>query len=567
MEPLRLLRGHLGKTQPPWYPGEPPLAYESVVTIDHWYCRECAHLAARKRKSRAHAKNIFYPLISDMESRNPKAFAVPDDIRRQFDGIEADIDGTFINTREDRPQRANAGPANRDFARLVNDHNEAILCYRCGLSALHGLIVRCDYCPLSWHWDCLDPPLSAAPPPRKKWMCPNHADHAMRRHHKFRKERIVDLTDAPANTRNSGAVEIIDDDPPPSQELFDPKVKYRVPSSHIRQAFADRASASRPALENRHGTISDSSGSSLAAPATSTSLAADHIPQGDGDPSPTSIAEWLQSLVMFQQDVARFVMRTAKQAALQAAAGSREMDSEDEDTVYASGKSQNSQDEKLAFLSTIAARILDPTASESSTLTKTASHNEAASSSLSETIPGTSSDEDQSLERAQLRRLRILAQHGIADSDFQEAAKLFVSRSSLQCRCCALDCHTNGGASNAICAKDSDNSSNKRKPKLCAQAPDSRLDGPQLKRIRSSLKSPSDGAQEQYGHSTAQAPKAAVLEEEPTGEAAVAGTPTADDSGSNTTASSIQASQAVDLIFALLSKKGPDALVDFLLSD
>ncbi|KAI8320736.1 hypothetical protein GQ54DRAFT_246405, partial [Martensiomyces pterosporus] len=84
---------------------EPPIAYETVGTIDHWFCRECAHLATRRRKSRAHAKNIFYPLISDMEFKNPRAFSVPEDIRRQFDGIEADVDGTFVNTREDRPQR------------------------------------------------------------------------------------------------------------------------------------------------------------------------------------------------------------------------------------------------------------------------------------------------------------------------------------------------------------------------------------------------------------------------------------------------------------------------------
>ncbi|KAI7833541.1 hypothetical protein BX661DRAFT_129980, partial [Kickxella alabastrina] len=83
----------------------PPMTPEAVRQLDHWYCRQCAHLVSRKRKSRAHAKNIFYPLLSGMEFENPRVFAVPEDIRRQFDGIEADIDGTFINTRKDKPVR------------------------------------------------------------------------------------------------------------------------------------------------------------------------------------------------------------------------------------------------------------------------------------------------------------------------------------------------------------------------------------------------------------------------------------------------------------------------------
>ncbi|KAJ2581497.1 hypothetical protein GGH95_002048, partial [Coemansia sp. RSA 1836] len=106
------------------------MSQEEVSKIDHWYCRACQHLVTRKRKSRAHAKNIFYPLISDLEFRNARTFSVPEDIRRQFDGVEADVDGTFINTREERPQRANMGPANRDFTRLVDDHNTPIMCYR-----------------------------------------------------------------------------------------------------------------------------------------------------------------------------------------------------------------------------------------------------------------------------------------------------------------------------------------------------------------------------------------------------------------------------------------------------
>ena len=40
-----------------------------------------------------------------------------------------------------------------------------------------GLLLQCDYCPLIFHLDCLNPPLTALPSGR--WMCPNHIEHAL----------------------------------------------------------------------------------------------------------------------------------------------------------------------------------------------------------------------------------------------------------------------------------------------------------------------------------------------------------------------------------------------------
>jgi len=47
-------------------------------------------------------------------------------------------------------------------------------CHVCVKSSRVGALVRCDYCPLSFHLDCLDPPLSEVP--RDVWMCPNHVE-------------------------------------------------------------------------------------------------------------------------------------------------------------------------------------------------------------------------------------------------------------------------------------------------------------------------------------------------------------------------------------------------------
>uniref|UniRef100_A0A673WAL7 PHD finger protein 12 n=1 Tax=Salmo trutta TaxID=8032 RepID=A0A673WAL7_SALTR len=49
------------------------------------------------------------------------------------------------------------------------------VCFSCTRSCRMAPLVQCDYCPLLFHMDCLDPPLTAMPTGR--WMCPNHMEH------------------------------------------------------------------------------------------------------------------------------------------------------------------------------------------------------------------------------------------------------------------------------------------------------------------------------------------------------------------------------------------------------
>ncbi|XP_059622139.1 PHD finger protein 12 [Phlebotomus argentipes] len=48
-------------------------------------------------------------------------------------------------------------------------------CFTCRKSCKRAPLVACDFCPLFFHMDCLDPPLAALP--ANVWMCPNHAEH------------------------------------------------------------------------------------------------------------------------------------------------------------------------------------------------------------------------------------------------------------------------------------------------------------------------------------------------------------------------------------------------------
>lgn len=67
-----------------------------------------------------------------------------------------------------------------DDRKLKDKDDNFISCFRCRKTALRNKrIVSCDYCPLYWHMDCLDPPMTSLPNPTRKWMCPNHADHLM----------------------------------------------------------------------------------------------------------------------------------------------------------------------------------------------------------------------------------------------------------------------------------------------------------------------------------------------------------------------------------------------------
>ncbi|XP_020294900.1 PHD finger protein 12-like isoform X2 [Pseudomyrmex gracilis] len=62
------------------------------------------------------------------------------------------------------------------------DNNSASLparsCSQCGRTCRKVPLIACDYCPLYFHQDCLDPPLTTFP--IGKWMCPNHPDHLIK---------------------------------------------------------------------------------------------------------------------------------------------------------------------------------------------------------------------------------------------------------------------------------------------------------------------------------------------------------------------------------------------------
>lgn len=60
-----------------------------------------------------------------------------------------------------------------NFPIMLKKSPLSFLCRSCRVAPL----IQCDYCPLLFHMDCLEPPLTAMPLGR--WMCPNHIEHVV----------------------------------------------------------------------------------------------------------------------------------------------------------------------------------------------------------------------------------------------------------------------------------------------------------------------------------------------------------------------------------------------------
>ncbi|XP_076664729.1 uncharacterized protein LOC143367002 isoform X4 [Andrena cerasifolii] len=81
----------------------------------------------------------------------------------------------YVSGRRGKQQSGNHNGRNHCLDSNLMVPLPARLCFECGRSCRKAPLIACDYCPLYFHQDCLDPPLTAFPIGR--WMCPNHPNH------------------------------------------------------------------------------------------------------------------------------------------------------------------------------------------------------------------------------------------------------------------------------------------------------------------------------------------------------------------------------------------------------
>ncbi|KAI5451412.1 hypothetical protein NCC49_001718 [Naganishia albida] len=231
---------------------DPPLTKDELPDEDKWYCKACR--AARRPKTyRSPYTGLFAELLQLMDDCNPKVFKLPEDIRTYFAGVQTLPDGSFGSAVDARPVKFDrAGfPEGRDSYKLKTKGN-VVLCYKCkgsaapvGPGTAQGLsigrnIVTCDYCPLSWHLDCLDPPAANMPNSQRKWMCPNHAAQVLPKKRLLKHGvEVVNVTQP--GQPNNGLVEIIDEEAERRriayEHMFINGKRYKVPERIIHLDF------------------------------------------------------------------------------------------------------------------------------------------------------------------------------------------------------------------------------------------------------------------------------------------------------------------------------------------
>lgn len=192
----------------------PPLD-EDTLPEGSWFCNECK---AKKNPPEPNPPGLFAKLLNQADTRNPVQFRLPKKIRERFEGV---ITGKFGEYEDNdyKPYRpTKVGSFEQTDPDLHFDKNGNVLvCKRCGESGISAnklngepdkLITTCDYCPSSWHLDCLDPPLASVKQLGRKWKCPNHADHLLpNRPRRLKRATIVDV-DQVHGFKNNGDVEI-----------------------------------------------------------------------------------------------------------------------------------------------------------------------------------------------------------------------------------------------------------------------------------------------------------------------------------------------------------------------
>lgn len=115
-------------------------------------------------------KRPFQLLIAAAMERNPTQFQLPSELT-----CTTALPGS---SKRRRKEELLGKPFRRPQHEL--DSNGLVplpvkVCFSCSRSCRLAPLIQCDYCPLLFHMDCLDPPLTALP--AGKWMCPNHVEH------------------------------------------------------------------------------------------------------------------------------------------------------------------------------------------------------------------------------------------------------------------------------------------------------------------------------------------------------------------------------------------------------
>lgn len=198
---------------------EPPITSHSSLA-QQWFCNECQSTVLRddrpgtppfdaptnersssekKSSKQATAVNSAKPcellplgIIERINRKNPKMFQLPSNFVKIIDSQQQsfcsfvavtpslkNISKSSTSSYNQSQSSCNTKKRSKSFYSIESDANDGpALCHICGKSFRHGPLLDCFYCPLSFHPDCVDPPVPYLC--QSEWMCPLHIDHCAR---------------------------------------------------------------------------------------------------------------------------------------------------------------------------------------------------------------------------------------------------------------------------------------------------------------------------------------------------------------------------------------------------
>ncbi|ODQ53561.1 hypothetical protein SAICODRAFT_24800 [Saitoella complicata NRRL Y-17804] len=274
---------------------DPPVD-ENNLPEDDWYCNVCK---SRKFGVQTQQRGLFQQMMTQMNRTNPVVFRLPKHIRDYFEGVTTGPAGEYQDTKDFKPIKINKSGfiEEADPYKLKDKHGKAILCYKCGKSALEGAIISCDHCPSHWHLDCLSPPLIGMPSHIKRWMCPNHALHAMKKQRVPKGRKVVDVQ-LSRGFKNNGDVEIANEQEKEAEDEFEEftvqDVKYRLPERGIKLDFLDKVKGTWKEVRRTNGT-------GFRRPPSDISMPYMHVPP----PMSETDEELLENRTVDEQEVVR----------------------------------------------------------------------------------------------------------------------------------------------------------------------------------------------------------------------------------------------------------------------
>ncbi|KAI8093398.1 uncharacterized protein BX664DRAFT_329620 [Halteromyces radiatus] len=191
---------------------DPPMEVSEVEELEGpWFCKKCAwqkqhsktKSSTRGRRKNRNQMTFFEVMAQDLETQNPVAFSLPENIRNYFDGVSTGPNGAYIDaTTVKSVKYRNGRPEEQDYHRLKDKNNNYIYCYWCQKTGLRKPIIPCDFCSLYWHLDCLNPPLTIPPNIAKKWKCPCHPQQQIR-YRIPRQEQTITTMDSSSTSTDS----------------------------------------------------------------------------------------------------------------------------------------------------------------------------------------------------------------------------------------------------------------------------------------------------------------------------------------------------------------------------